>query len=78
MEEVWVRVKYPEELWTYCIKMTRYMMMATCKLNEETSVSETRRKFLYELSECQHLKYDCLVWGIGICGNGKLFKLGSD
>jgi hypothetical protein len=78
MEQVWVRVKYPEELWTYCITMSRNMMMATCKINEETSVSETSRKLLYELSGCQHPKYDWRMWVIGVCGNGKLFTLGSD
>jgi len=36
-------------------------VMATRKVNEETLVDETGRKFHYELSDCQHLKYDCLM-----------------
>ena len=58
--------------------LERDAVMATGKVNEETSVAETGRKFHYEMSECQHLKYDCLMWGSSICGNGKLYKLGSD
>jgi hypothetical protein len=64
--------------WLYWNDLGHDTVMATGKVNEETLVAETGRKFHYELSECQHLKYDCLMWGIGIRGNGKIYKLDSD